>query len=205
LGFEAAGKVARSLVIGGSYIMEQTLNHKSRMQSSIVCFAGSRYGSVPEAAALISALAPQGTSFLVGCAAGIDRSFRQALLTYASRTTVHCAFPVLARQFAQSGLMAVCTVINAPSPAAALHRRTVNMVSDCTSLVLFPDNPRTGTWGRGSTLIFRTAMQQHKRIFVVTAIPPIAKRRTRVVPASLCGVVSGYLVVPANTEAPHAV
>ena len=184
--------------------MEQTSDHKTRTHGGIVCFAGSRYGSVPEAAALISALASQSVSFLVGCAPGVDQSFRQALAAHAARTAVHCAFPARASQIAKSGLTAVCKVGNAPSPAAALHRRTVGMVSDCTSLVLFPDNPRTGTWGHGSSLAFRTAVQQHKRVFVVTAIPPLAKRDIRVVPASLCGVVSGYLVVPANMEVPHA-
>ena len=184
--------------------MEQTSDHKSGTHGGIICFAGSRHGSVSQAAALISALASQGASFLVGCAPGVDSSFRQALVAYAPRTAVHCAFPARAGQITQSGLTAVCKVGNAPSPAAALHRRTVSMVSDCTSLVLFPDNPRTGAWGRGSTLAFRTAVQQHKRVFVVTAIPPLANRHTRVAPASLCGVVSGYLVVPANMEVPHA-
>ena len=184
--------------------MEKTPVQKSRTHSGVVCFAGSRYGSVPEATVLVSLLTSNGVSFLVGCATGVDRSFRQALVPYASRTTVHCAFPARARQIAQSGLAAVCSVGNAPPPAAALHRRTVGMVSDCTSLVLFPDNPCTGTWGRGSSLAFRTAVQQHKRVFVVTAIPPLAKRDTRVVPASLCGIVSGYLVVPAKKEVPHA-
>ena len=51
--------------------MEQTSDHKS----SVVCFAGSRHGSVPEAAALISALASTRVSFLVGCAPGVDGSF----------------------------------------------------------------------------------------------------------------------------------
>lgn len=118
--------------------MEKTSNHRSRMHGRIVCFAGSRYGSVPEASALVSALASQGVSFLVGCAPGVDHSFRQALVPFASRTTVHCAFPARARQITQSGLKAVCKVGNTPSPAAALHRRTVGMVSDSTSLVLFP-------------------------------------------------------------------
>lgn len=180
--------------------MEKTLNHKSSMHSSIMCFAGSRYGSIPQAAEFVSAMATHGASFLVGCAPGVDRSFRQALVGYASRTTVHCAFPARARQIARSGLKAVCTAGNATSPAAALHHRTVGMISDCTSLILFPDNPRTGIWGRGSSLAFRTAVEQHKRVFVVTTIPPLATRHIRVVPASFCGVVSGYLVVPANME-----
>ena len=78
------------------------------------------------------------------------------------------------------------------------------MVADSTALVLFPDNPRAGTWGRGSSLAFRTAVQQHKPVFIVTAIPPQATRSIRVRPASLCGIISGYLVVPVAKEANHA-
>lgn len=184
--------------------MEHTQNSNNRTNRSIIGFAGSRYRSVPEASAIVSALSSQGVSFLVGCAQGVDRSFRQALVDYASYTTVHCAFSARINQIALSGLTALCRVGNAPSPAAALHRRTVGMISECTSLVLFPDNPRTGTWGRGSTLAFRTAVQQHKRVFVVTTVPPLANRHTHIVQASLCGVVSGYLVVPVDSEVSHA-
>jgi hypothetical protein len=184
--------------------MKDTSVNTSAAHGGIVGFAGSRHGSVPEAKVLVSVLASQGVSFLVGCAPGVDQSFRQALLPFASRTTVHCAFSARAGQIAQSELTAVCRVGTTPSAAAALHRRTVGMVADCTYLVLFPDDPRTGTWGRGSSLAFRTAMQQNKRVFVVTAIPPLATRHARVIPASLFGVVSGYLVVPANAEATHA-
>ncbi len=130
--------------------MKNSSVHTGAAHGDVVCFAGSRHGSVPEAKALVSALASKGASFLVGCALGVDHSFRQALVAYPSCTTVHCAFPDRARQIAHSGFKAVCTVGNAPSAAAALHRRTVGMVADCTALVLFPDNPRTGTWGRGS-------------------------------------------------------
>ena len=170
----------------------------------VVAFAGSRHGAVPEAKSIVSALASQGASFLVGCAPGVDHSFRQALVPFTSLATVHCAFPSRARQISQTGLVAICKVGKAPSPAAALHRRTVGMVADCTHLVLVPDDPKTGAWGRGSSLAFRTAVQQHKPVFVVTVIPPQANRSTRVTPASLFGIVSGYLVVPANKEATHA-
>ena len=183
--------------------MENTLVHKSTT-ALVVGFAGSRHGTVQEAAAIVCALAPRGASFLVGCAPGVDHVFRQALVPFASRITVHCAFPARARNIAQSGLPAICKVGNAPSAAAALHRRTVAMVADCTHLILVPDDPKTGAWGRGSSLAFRTAVQQHKPVFVVTAIPPQATRSTRVTPVSLCGIVSGYLVVPASKEAHHA-
>ena len=169
----------------------------------IIGFAGSRHGSVPEAQSLVSALASQGASFLVGCAPGVDRSFRKALVGYVACTTVHCAFPSRVRNVEQAGLYAVCKTGNAPSPAAALHQRTVGMVADCTHLVIFPDNPTTGAWGRGSRLAFRTAVQLHKRVFVVTAIPPLANRHTRVSQASLFGVVQGYLVEPVASELLH--
>ena len=170
----------------------------------IVGFAGSRNGSVPEAQALVSVLASRGASFLVGCAPGVDRSFREALVPYASRTTVHCAYPSRVRKVERAGLYAVCKTGDAPSPAAALHRRTVGMVADCSHLVIHPDDPTTGAWGRGSRLAFRTAVVLHKRVFVVTAILPLANRYTRVSQASLFGVVQGYLVEPVASELVHA-
>ena len=169
----------------------------------IVGFAGSRHGSVSGAQSLVSVLASRGASFLVGCAPGVDQSFREALVPYASRTTVHCAFPSRVRNVEQAGLYAVCKTGNAPSTAAALHRRTVGMVADCTHLVIYPDDPTTGAWGRGSRLAFRTAVQFHKRVFVVTAIPPLANRYTRVSHTSLFGVVQGYLVEPVASELLH--
>ena len=68
----------------------------------------------------------------------------------------------------------------------------------------FPDDPTTGAWGRGSRLAFRTAVALHKRVFVVTTIPPLANRYTRVSQASLFGVVQGYLVEPVAAELIHA-
>ena len=99
--------------------MENTLVHTPA--ALVVGFAGSRHGAVKEAASLVYALASRGASFLVGCAPGVDGSFRQALVPFAANTTVHCAFPARARNISQSGLNAVCKVGNAPSAAAALH------------------------------------------------------------------------------------
>jgi hypothetical protein len=75
------------------------------------------------------------------------------------------------------------------------------MVSECSLLVLFPDDPSTGTWGKGSQLAFNTAVQQHKPVFVVTGIRPVETAQIYVVPASLFGVVSGYWVVPLSVPA----
>ena len=72
--------------------MKTTTVPTNAAHGGIVGFAGSRHGSVPVAKALVSTLAAQGASFLVGCAPGVDHSFRQALVAYPSCTTVHCAF-----------------------------------------------------------------------------------------------------------------
>ncbi len=108
--------------------MANSLVNTSVANGGVVSFAGSRLGSVQEATALVSALSSQGVSFLIGCAPGVDHSFRQTLVVHASRVTVHCAFPARARQIAQSGFKTVCKVGNAPSAAAALHRRSVDIV-----------------------------------------------------------------------------
>ena len=117
-----------------------------------VGFAGSRNGTVAAAYSLVSSLAPQGAQFLVGCAPGVDASFRSALAGFKESTTVHCAFPSRKRVAEREGFFAVCSTGNAPSPAATLHRRTVGMVAACTHLVLFPTipPPAPGAEGRNS-------------------------------------------------------
>jgi len=165
-----------------------------------VCLAGSRRGSIDheKCAHITRYFSKLGFHFLVGCAPGIDQCFRQAVseLVPAKHWTVHCAFPNRAHALKADGLPTVCKVSAASSAAAALHRRTVTMVSECTLLMLFPDDPTTGTWGKGSQLAFNTAVQQHKPVFVVSSIPPVETAQVRVVAASLFGVVSGYWVVP---------
>ena len=166
----------------------------------VVCFAGSRKGRIGknECRNLVSSFFRLGFDFLVGCASGIDQCFRRTLseLMQPVRWRVHCAFPSKAQAFKNKGFQASCTVADAPSAAAALHRRTVTMVSACTLLVLFPDDPATGAWGRGSRLAFNTAVQQHKPVFVVTKSPPLHTKQLQVTAGSLSGVVSGYWVTP---------
>ena len=168
--------------------------------SDTIGFAGSRHGSVNQQVCsdLISLFAGLGSHFLVGCAPGIDQCFRAAIATSSasSRSTIHCAFPSRLRAIEKEGLRGMCLVSNAVSAAAALHQRTVTIVSQCSFLVLFPDDPTTGSWGKGSRLAFNTAVQQHKPAFVVTAIPPIATHQFRVTAGSLFGIVSGYWILP---------
>ena len=103
-----------------------------------VGFAGSRNGTVAAAHLVVSSLAAQGAHFLVGYAPGVDASFRSALARNKANTTVHCAFRSRKRAAEREGYYALCTTGNTPSPASALHRRTVGMVAACTHLVLFP-------------------------------------------------------------------
>lgn len=179
---------------------------QSSFTKGVVGFGGSRHGYVQEADMLVAALAQRQVSFVVGCASGVDFSFREALVAFASRTTIYCAFPAQEAKFTAHGFSEFCTIACAVSPAAALHRRTVNMVWACTHLVLFPDNPRTGAWGRGSRLAFNTAIERRKRIFVATSkpLPFVGNGSIRVSCTSLFGVVSGYLVEPVAREVAHA-
>jgi hypothetical protein len=66
------------------------------VQEAGVLLAGSRHRTVPQAVCrgLAEGLGSQGFAFLVGCAPGVDRSFRQALSEsrYAESTLVACAF-----------------------------------------------------------------------------------------------------------------
>ncbi len=180
---------------------------KSKQEGSlraVVGFAGSRHGSVEQNTChqILSSFSSRGFGFLVGCAPGIDECFRTALATseMRDRCTVHCAFPSRVRAVDQSGLYAVCMVSDAPSAAAALHRRTVSMVSRCTHLVLYPVNPKTGAWGKGSRLAFNTALKNNIPVFVHTATQLPATKQYLVVPASLFNVISGYWIVPASKE-----
>ena len=121
----------------------------------VACFAGSRRGKVNKKVrtALIQSLQGLGFRFLVGCAPGVDQCFRQALsgLIPTDRWTVYCAFPSRTHTFKQAGLPAICTGGNAPSAGAALHRRTVAMISESSFLVLFPDDPADRLLGKRLT------------------------------------------------------
>ena len=114
-----------------------------------VLFAGSRHGTVPPETAtrLVDRLAGVGFGFLVGCAPGIDASFRQAVSRNAeARETsfIACAFEGRVGENKESGLTAGVVVPDGLSAAAALRRRTLWMVKRSVLLILFPDDPATG-------------------------------------------------------------
>ena len=165
-----------------------------------VLFAGSRYKVVSQRVCkpLVNALAKQGFSFLVGCANGVDRSFRLAISNskYHDRCFVACAFSNRLKKYYTYGLFASVVVPKNITPKAALHRRTLWMVKRCSMVVLFPENPEDGSWGKGSRLVFRASLYNLKPMFIVSTTPPPKSIHYRVFKSSLFGVVDGYWVVP---------
>ena len=175
-------------------------------EDRVAGLAGSRRGLIADevGTSVVAALSRQGFHVVVGCASGIDGCFRDAVArsAFAKRCTVHCAFPSRVGGAEALGLRAVCCVSDVSSAAAALHWRTVLMVRECSLLVLFPDDPKTGTWGKGSRLAFNTAIQCHIPVFVVTGIPPLGTRQFQVEAGSFFGVIDGHWVVPQGVEVP---
>ena len=167
-----------------------------------VTFAGSRNGflTASAVAGLIHCFFATGFSFITGCAPGIDACFRSVLAAspFTARSLIACAFASRAGKFAAAGLPASLVVPGAPSPATALHRRTVWAVTRSSILVLFPQDPSSGRWGRGSTLAFSTAVRQRKPAFVSAPTPPPVSSGYHITPASLFGIVSGFRVIPAG-------
>lgn len=164
-----------------------------------VLLAGSRNREVPQPVCqgLVQGLGSQGFAFLVGCAPGVDRSFRQALSEscYAESTLVACAFRSRVRALSGYGL-ATCWVVPAGvSPKAALRRRTLWLVKRCCLAVLFPEDPCTGQWGPGSRLVYRACLDQLKPLFVASSAGPWQTEHVRVAGSTLYGV-AGYWVVP---------
>jgi hypothetical protein len=170
------------------------------VKENAVLFAGSRNGFVPEKTAhgLVSGFARLGFSFVVGCASGIDRCFRKALAAseHTDKTFVACAFVKRIGHIMDTGLFASCVVPHGIPPKAALARRTLWMVKRASLIVLFPDNPENGRWGKGSTLVFNAAVMQLKPLFVVTKHQPEQKGIYRVLPACFQGLIEGYWVIP---------
>ena len=176
-----------------------------RVPERAVLVAGSRHGAVPPQMArdLVEHLCQAGFGLLVGCAPGIDASFRQAVSRNQEARDISfiaCAFPGRVGQSESAGLTASVVVPEGLSAAAALRRRTLWMVKRSVLLILFPDDSQTGRWGKGSRLAFHAALFQLKPVFVVTAKPPTDSPHYRVIPDSFYGIVDGYWVVPHPTE-----
>ena len=163
-----------------------------------VLLAGSRHRDLDAEVCtrLVHAFWSLRIGFLTGCAPGVDSCFRRALshAPYREWAFIGCAFP---RRPSHSRRLFTTVVVPPGLPSAvALARRTLYLVKRCALLLVFPDDPHTGAWGKGSKLAFRTCVSQLKPAFVVSTVPPPASAMYRIFPASLFGVVSGYWVVP---------
>ena len=169
-----------------------------------VVLAGSRYGTVDQKTCrdLVEGLAGKDFSFLVGCAEGVDRSFRRVLAEAGmqERTFVACAFRGRTGRSHSCGLFSSVVVPRGLTPRAALHRRTVWMVKRSCMAVVFPDNPSDGSWGKGSQLVLRASLYHLHPVFVVSRKAPQESIHYRVCASELLGVVGGYWVVPHPIE-----
>ena len=172
-----------------------------RIPERAVMVAGSRRGTVPPhtASMLVATLSHAGLAFMTGCAPGVDESIRRTLALSrkaAEESFIACAFADREREIRQTGLFASVVVPEGLSPAAALRRRTLWMVKRCVLLILFPDDPATGRWGRGSRLAFHATLDQLKPVFVVTARKPAESPHYRLIADSFFGILDGYWAVP---------
>ena len=169
-----------------------------------VMLAGSRNRQLPKKLcnALLNAFSRHGFSFFVGCAQGVDQCFRDAITASPCKehTLVACAFEKRVEFFYSRGLIATKVVPDNLPPKAALHRRTVWMATRCGMLLLFPEDPTTGTWGKGSTLAFETAMYHSKPVFVAKAQPPKESNQYCILPSRLFATVDGYWIIPRDYE-----
>jgi hypothetical protein len=161
--------------------------------------AGSRHRELSQEVCrgLVEGLGSQGFAFLVGCAPGVDRSFRQVLSSsrYAESSLVACAFRSRVRALSGYGLASCWVVPEGLSPKAALRRRTLWLVKRCCLAVLFPEDPCTGQWGPGSRLVYRACLDQLKPLFVASSVAPRQTEHMRVAGSTLYGV-SGFWVAP---------
>ena len=176
-----------------------------RVPERAILVAGSRHGAVtPQTAGeLVEHLSQAGFGLLVGCAPGVDASFRNAVnRNEEARETsfIACAFDSRVRENEEAGLTAGVVVPVGLSAAAALRRRTLWMVKRSVLLILFPDDPRTGQWGKGSRLAFQAALSHLKPVFVVTKKKPADSPHHRVILDSFFGIMDGYWAVPHPTE-----
>ena len=165
-----------------------------------VAFAGNRHTTVSSSVArsLVHVFGSLGFSFLTGCAPGVDASFRGVLAKslFRSKAFIACAFDSRIRRCEANHLSAGRVVPDGLSAAAALHRRTVWLVRRCSILVLLPDDPETGRWGRGSTLAYRTARYNLKPVFIVSKHRPKPRLGFLIASGTLFGIVDGYWVIP---------
>ena len=138
-------------------------------KGSTVCFAGSRNQTVSSQVCrdLVSGFGRLGFSFIIGCANGVDASFRSALAEseYKDKSFVACCYSYRVPKI--SGLSCGLVVPEEVHPRSAPRVRTLYMVDRCDLAVVFADDPKSDTWGKGSTVCINACIKQGKPVFVV--------------------------------------
>ena len=165
-----------------------------RLESRRLLFAGSRYFEVREETArdLVMVFGSLGFTFMTGCAAGVDRSFRNALAgsEFRERSLVACAFKQRAKEI--TNISTLFVVPDGLPPRVALAKRTLWMTNRCSLLILFPSEPI----GKGSALAFRSAIYNNKPVFIVSKTKPKESSLYSVFHSNLFGIVDGYWCIP---------
>lgn len=167
-----------------------------------VAFAGSRNSGVSPltCSLLFQILSSLDFSFMTGCASGVDHSFRDAMTDsiFTGQSLVACAFKKRFELAQAQGLNA--SFVTSPNlhPVPALRNRTIWLVDNSVMLFLFPDDPKSGQWGKGSTLAFNTAVKKRIPIFTVTTKPPPGSLHYYVIKNDFFGIIQGYWIIPAD-------
>jgi len=173
------------------------------VNATSIMFAGSRNLNLQHNTCLLCLFifANLGFSFYIGCAKGVDQAFRKALAQspYYKKGFVACAFKDRTSLQHTYGLYAQLVVPADLHPKAALHKRTLWMVQKSAMLFLFPDDPVTSRWGKGSTLAFNSALLNLKPVFVSTQHDIPRSTRYKIIPGCFCGEIPGYWVLPYST------
>ena len=167
-------------------------------KGSTVLLAGSRNQTVSSQVYrdLVGGFGRLGFSFIVGDANGADASFRSALAEseYQDKSFVACCYAYRVPKI--SGLSCGLVVPDSVHPRQAPRVRTLYMVDRSAMAIVFADDPKTDSWGKGSTVCINACIKQGKPVFVVTSHRPEAFDTHHVLPTSLFGAIRGYFIVP---------
>ncbi len=176
----------------GATGLDRELYHFST-QGNTILIAGSRHLKLEETLCydLLSALSGLGAHFITGCAKGVDRSIREALidLNFLDRSFVGCAFNGAVEMM---DLPAKKVVASGLKPAAALAARTRYLVNEASLVILFPSFPS----GPGSALAFKTSVQKNRPLFLVQENQPPTSPDYHACRSSLFGLITGWWVLP---------
>jgi uncharacterized protein (DUF608 family) len=133
---------------------------------------------------------------------GVDASFRSVLIEsdYKDKSLCAVAYPYRLKKI--TDLPVKLVVPDTVHPRSAPRVRTLWMTEVADIAVVFPDDPVSNDWGKGSTVAINAMIKQGKPVFVATGKKPFNNSMVKVLPTSLFGVVKGYFIVPHTAKKP---